>query len=238
MTAFRRNDIEPPTPYGGIAKEYYDATLHPTCASLRELSEKYIRQRLARSAKKSDLIVEVGAGKSIVAPTLIDVTGLNNVFITDSAPEMLSHSSEWEHFGAKLIQADALRLPFSDGSVALLVSSLGDPYNTGLFWQEVARVLRPGALCYFTTPAHEWASTFRRQDMIQAAEFLRSDGETLFMPSYTFLYQQQKELLLKSGLKISEAVPFFNSDLKDKSAPKLLCVENGSPVLWGYSLVS
>lgn len=162
--------------YSQVAAEYYDTELHPTCASLHELSSQYLLPKL-QSLSGQERILETGSGRSIVAPCWRSLGHpLDSVTLLDSSPEMLAYSAEWRSHGAHLLVADAERTDLPAGSFDIIVSSLGDPYNTGRFWSEVARLLSRDGKCYFTTPAVEWASAFRPPESRSAAEFVRADG--------------------------------------------------------------
>lgn len=223
--------------YEDIADEYYDTTRHPTCASLRELSAQYITPRIARCSDREQLLVEVGAGQSMLAPAWAALGGdLRTVELIDSSPAMLSYSAEWERSGVRLRVADAVSTGLEAESVDVLIASLGDPYNTSDFWSEVARVLHPGGVCHFTTPASEWAFAFRDEENRFAAEFLRADGTILLMPSPVLNDEEQAELFQDAGLAVSDEQFLTLRDLTSAPPPKLLCVGHGEAVVRGYSL--
>ncbi len=179
--------------------------------------------------------MEVGVGKSLLAPAWRARGGrAGDLILVDSAPAMLAYSDEWRSAGARLVLADACSLPFQDGSVDILVASLGDPYNLPSFWHEVARVLRSGGSALFTTPAHEWATRFRAPDRRGAAEFVRRDGAVMLMPSSVPSYEEQIAMFVEAGLILGEVQAFSARDLETTPAPKLLCVGEGEPVLRGY----
>lgn len=224
--------------YSEIAGEYYDAILHPTCASLRELSEAFLVPRIAALPATLRCLVEVGAGRSILAPVWVGCGRPSNVLtLLDSAPGMLAYSAEWQVRGASLSLAEASALPFEDGSVDVVVASLGDPYNCRAFWRETARVLRTGGSVLFTTPALEWSSRFRNPELRDTAEFLRKDGTVLLMPSNILSEENQATMFEEAGLRLEEIATFSVADLQSPPAPKLLCTLSGEPVLRGYALV-
>lgn len=221
--------------YEDVAEEYYDTTMHPTCASLGELSGAFILPRIASLSGNEKTLVEVGVGKSLLAPAWIARGGeANSLFLLDSSPTMLACSEEWGSLGVKLVVADALSLPFADSSVDVIVASLGDPYNLPKFWEEAARTLRPGGLALFTTPAHEWSLSFRPPHQRSSAEFLRRDGEVLLMPSPVLTEEQQAEMFAEAGLGLEESQSLSVAQLRTPPASKLLCVDEGVPVLRGY----
>lgn len=234
------NAIEMPRPkfasYSDIAGEYYNSAMHPTCASLRELSCQYLVPRLTHHAGREQLL-EVGAGRSIAAPLWDKLRrNVHHITLLDSSIEMLAYSAKWRSRGVSLVIADAQNTGLQAESVDLVVASLGDPYNTAEFWSEVARLLRPGGRCLFTTPALEWASTFRPLETRSAAEFVRADGTVLLMPSPILNEVEQIELFTNAGLKLIETEAFSIADLRSAAAPKLLCVSSHEPILRGYTV--
>src|SRR5260370_429125 len=125
--------------YEDIAFEYYDHHRHPTCRDLRQLSMRFLVPHLRAALPKSGSLVEVGPGLSILAPEAAAAGALSRVILIDNSRHMLAYSSRWISCGARSVvaQADATGLP--SGTVSLIVSSLGDPYNSPGFWREVAR---------------------------------------------------------------------------------------------------
>ncbi len=163
--------------YDDVADEYYDKSLHPTCANFAELSERFFRRRLQPDSYKDKNVLEVGCGRSIVAEILVNnEISLNGLTLLDSSPRMLSYSEQWQQRGASLVVADAQDTRLLSHSFHLIISSLGDPYNGAPFWSEIERLLMVGGACLFTTPSYEWAQRFRRGTDFHSAEFLRSDG--------------------------------------------------------------
>src|SRR5882762_6235910 len=158
--------------YDCVAAEYYDTERHPTCSNFGELSERFIASRFPHKADSWTTILEVGAGRSMVAPLMTGVgLQLDRLTLLDCSSVMLAYSQPWACSGAKLVVADAQSTGLARSSFNLIVASLGDPYNRLPFWQEVSRLLRSGGICLFTSPAFEWASRFRGGDS-DYAEFL------------------------------------------------------------------
>jgi len=223
--------------YRQVADEYYDAKLHPTCASLRELSEQYISEHLQAIETRFGAVLEVGAGRSVVAPLLAAAAvDLSCLTLIDSSVEMLSYSSSWADKGAKLIEASADATGLDGSSVSLIFSSLGDPYNTPAFWGEVARILEPNGVCHFTTPAFEWSTRFRAETDSEFAEFLLSGGSTLLLPSKILSVEDQLQMFAGAGLKVVASGFRTALDLSSIAAPKLLCVGSGVPLVRGFSV--
>jgi SAM-dependent methyltransferase len=216
------------TSYEQLASEYYDAERHPTCANFREASAIILREWLRRLLPPQGLVCEVGAGKSLAAELLDEQepSALRRLLITDASPSMLGYSREWESKGARLTLCESSDLPVADGEVALLVSSLGDPYNEPAFWNEAWRALTPGGLALFTTPSYEWASSFRTsadgEKELAAAFDLFGDGR-VFVPSWIYPDDEQRKLIESCGLSVEEATEVRRSALTSrKISPKLL----------------
>lgn len=221
--------------YAEIADEYYDIRLHPTCASLRALSTAYLSSHLTKLTGTENVLLEVGAGKSLLAPAWQAAgNDLHRLILLDASAEMLAHSSCWEAAGARLITGSANATGLPSDSVDVLVSSLGDPYNETGFWREVRRILRPGGRAMFTAPAHEWALRFRSTEQRDVAEFARRDGAVLLMPSPVVTESTQVGLFMAAGLELIDATSLALGDLTSTPAPKLTCMEDDEPVLRGY----
>jgi ubiquinone/menaquinone biosynthesis C-methylase UbiE len=224
--------------YQDIAAEYYDPERHPTCANFREASSLLLDKWL-RTAKPDGVFCEVGAGDSLLAE-LLRGSGISarELIITDSSPAMLSYSKRWSSTGTYLVLSDAIRLPFPDHKLDLLVSSLGDPYNLTEFWDEVCRVLRPSGVALYTTPAYAWAKAFRTKSNgdLKSAQFDLLDGGSVDLPSWIYPVQEQVEIIEKSGLEVVEksSVSIFEIGSNHLS-PKLM-IERGSDaeVVEGY----
>lgn len=220
--------------YEDIAAEYYDHRLHPTCRDLRKLSDRFLRSRLLAGLPVDGDLVEVGPGSSFLAPVAAAMGALSRVILVDSSRRMLSYSDRWIADGARCVVASAEATGLRSGSVSLIVSSLGDPYNLPGFWREVGRLLKPSGRCLFTTPSFKWSSHFRSGSDQGVAEFVRSDGARLFMPSYVRDDKQQTSMIEAAGLLVEEWEAFGTELLDAEPAPKLLCVRAGTPVVSAY----
>jgi SAM-dependent methyltransferase len=220
--------------YEDIALEYYDHRRHPTCRDLRELSIRFLGPRLRAGLPDDGCLVEVGPGLSVLAPAAAATDALSRVILVDSSPRMLSYSSQWIASGARSVVASADATGLQSGTVSLIVSSLGDPYNRPGFWREVARLLKPGGRCLFTMPSFEWSSRFRSHSERHVAEFLGADGARLLMPSYVNDEVQQISIIEAAGLCVEERKAFGTELLDAEPAPKLLCIGPGDPVVSAY----
>ncbi|MGC5844080.1 class I SAM-dependent methyltransferase [Mesorhizobium abyssinicae] len=236
------NAIPKPSPprhasYDEIASEYYDPRRHPTCASLRELSAAYLTPRIELASGAAKRLVEVGVGQSLLAPSWRAAGGdLGYVTLLDNSPSMLAYSADWQRLGTRLVLADAAATGLPAASVDVLISSLGDPYNSPLFWQEVSRILKPGGICHFTLPAFEWAMAFRDKENMSTAEFLRADGVKLLLPSPVLNELDQRRMFATAGLRLVDEEALTRQALTSRPAPKLMCVPVDVPAVRGYSL--
>jgi hypothetical protein len=221
--------------YDAVANEYYDPTRHPTCANFRELSRVYISPHLL-SRVEQGFIVEVGAGRSMVAELLSTTHSLNSVILTDQSAAMLSHSAPWALHGAQLLLADATRIDTLVPRAHTLVASLADPYNEPTFWEAAFRTLEIGGVVICTLPSYEWASSFRneRGDALTEARFVSADGKAHVMRSLIPQLADQVRMIAQAGLTLInyEALGTERLDCHSNVSPKLV-IRDRLPVLWG-----
>ncbi len=225
--------------YADLADEYYDASRHPTSSNFRTASTLVIESWLDVALPRRGRVVDVGAGDSLVAELLHRRRrSLRRLTLIDVSPEMLRHSQRWLSLGAKPIIADARALPFEDSSIALLVASLGDPFNERAFWERVQRVLRADGVVIYTTPSFEWAAMFRAEhhEPIDAAEFLTRERKRLLVPSYVLPEQEQVRLFAAVGLETQLVQHVLLSALQGASLSPKLSGLGQRPVLTGYLL--
>ena len=214
-----------PENYGVVAREYYDSDRHPTCANFRDASKALIRHFIGSVDVRGDSWVEVGSGNSVLAEIFVETgRSLTTLLLTDSSPEMLQYSNQWQALGAKLVVAPANDLPVESASVDACVSSLGDPYNNSDCWAEVYRCLRPGGHVFFTTPAFEWASSYRSRHRypLRESEFLLASGVEVTLPSVVLPEERQLALFDANGLSVVSVARFDASQLTGRVSPKLL----------------
>lgn len=235
MLAESRNRVG----YSAVAAEYYDASKHSTCFSLRAASGIVLQPWIVDGCPTK--ILEVGAGRSIVAEiaqkSALDVA----VTITDASAEMLEHSRSFASVQVCLAQADADSLPYETSSFDMLVASLGDPYNALSFWTEAHRVVRRGGLVLYTTPSFEWVSCYRlfAKKPIDSAEFEISDGSVLHLPSRVLPIAAQIDEMESVGFSGITLRHVALSDLSSPIATKLQVLRSSmSSVLTGFRLVN
>ena len=136
------SDIEIRSTYDEIAAEYYDSAAHPTCANFSELSARFLRPKIINNLRNSTRVLEMGAGRSLVAPIMAaELLPLKKLILLDNSPAMLKYSQRWRAHGADFIIGEASNTALPAGNIQLIVSSLGDSYNGPQFWREVNRLL-------------------------------------------------------------------------------------------------
>ena len=132
--------------------------------------------------------------------------------------------------------ADALRLPFADQSLSVLIATLGDPYNAPRFWQEVARVLVPKGIVIFTTPSYAWSSTFRRPEKEEqhVADFEIRDGRHIIVPSFIYPESEQIAILAAHGLVVQETKCVTINQLQEGGVSSKLRDARRGEIVTGY----
>ena len=188
--------------YELVAQEYYDSERHPTCSNFREASLILLRKwRVPILQSRS--ICEVGPGRSLVAEFFLSARdNLDRLVLVDESASMLAYSEKWRDAGATLKIGSAFSLPVPSNAFDLVVSCLGDPYNTFSFWTEVRRVLVPGGTCLFTTPSFDWAHSFRiasDSKYMESADFELFDGTHIQLPSFIRPPADQAILIRSAG---------------------------------------
>ncbi len=219
--------------YDDLADEYYDREIHPTCDNFRQISKKLIFSALQECGHLEGAILEIGAGRSVVCE-LHDDFGiprhLSSVVLSDGSRGMLSYSTQWNNSVSGMVVCDARSLPFIDSGIALIVCSLGDPYNDIGFWREAYRVLSPKGKIVFTAPSYEWAMRYRSTEPLggpHLAVFSTRAGARS-VPSYVLNDGSQCMLCKSSGFIDVSCKPGFLSELPELGrSNKLKCIESG-----------
>lgn len=221
--------------YNLLADEYYNELLHPTCADFRDAT--ILAQKKAPLSNAAQRIVEIGAGKSIFHS--VDLFEISNaareLILLDSSSEMLSYSHvENLPCNSYKILANAYNLPLPSESQDLLISHLGDPYNTTAFWNEVSRSLKIGGQILFTTPSFTWATKFRDPSQINAAIF-EVGHRTIHSHSNIVSFKIQKKMT-PPNLKIIDYFEVKLSELVSYRSSKLNVLKPNEPIVSAYIL--
>jgi SAM-dependent methyltransferase len=226
--------------YEDVASEYYDSVRHPTCANFREASDLLLNRWFEEYTVSESWISELGPGSSSAAPHLINRgQSLDHLVLVDSSSTMLSYSREWSRCGAHFVIGDASTLPLRSEYFGLIVSSLGDPYNTSKFWKETSRVLRSGGYSFFTTPSYDWAVSFREYSeaaAITAAEFELLNGSRLAVSSLIYPVSRQQMLIEAEGLRLDQVAHVSIAELSSTQLSSKLILKRGmnASIVTGY----
>ena len=143
------------------------APSYDEAAILQKIVAERVDERLALTALKPSVIVDVGAGTGLLTERVIQRYPQAQVLAIDLSLEMLKQAktrlkkpkinwllpSVWQIDGATTINADAYALPLKESSVDLLVSNLMLQWCDDLdsVFTEFRRVLKPEGLIMFTT---------------------------------------------------------------------------------------
>jgi SAM-dependent methyltransferase len=223
--------------FDGLASEYYNPLLHPTCENFRAASRLLIQEWL--SGRSLGPAVEVGCGASLLAEILTERRqSLAPITLTDISPLMLAYSDRYEKAGAQIVVAASDDLPLPSGSQQSLVSCLGDPYNDLEFWNEAARVLKVGGQVFFTTPSFEWSKGFRAllpPTLQSKAEFVTAEGHRIWIPSRIIPEEAQKLLVERAGFKLLELRRVCLKSIPQPISSKLAFLgDSDVPIVTGF----
>lgn len=232
MTAATQN-------YGAVAREYYDARVHPTCANFTEASHlllgafwEDIARHLQSLGRGADFL-DLGCGKSVLAEELIARgQAWRRLVLVDESESMLTYSRGFN--GAELVLAESAQLPLGDASIDLTTAFMGDPFNTEATWQELARVLRPGGLVLFTAPSFAWANAFRASgsgERAGSALFVVDGTKEVYLPSHVLARPDQEALMRRAGFAPVSHQGVRPAALKGRLSAKL---KAGIDVAEGY----
>lgn len=213
--------------YSEVAGEYYDPVLHPTCANFRTASKLLLTELGVLRDVSCKSILELGAGRSLVAEMLIEKEkSLDRLVITDKHEEMLLHSRIFESAGAKLKIFDACSANLSLGKFDLIVAVLADPYNTKALWRNLSRLCSRRGLIALTFPSYYWMKSYRvlREHVeSQYSVFQTGEGRSLNLPSFILPTEQVIECGRSAELILIEHRTFRLARLTaERISPKLL----------------
>ena len=144
--------------FGSIAKRY-DLLNHLLSGNVdkrwRRIVAKRVREKLPSSSSR---ILDVACGTGDLSLTLFEITGAG-VVGTDFCRPMLAIAAGKTSGRVRLIEGDALDLPFRDGTfdVVTIAFGLRNLANVESGLAELARVLKPGgwvAVLEFSRPAN------------------------------------------------------------------------------------
>jgi ubiquinone/menaquinone biosynthesis C-methylase UbiE len=110
--------------------------------------ERYFILRAMSRWKPRGLVIDIGCGPGYLAASISQHYPASKVVGLDNNSEMINiarHTWQHEQYGIKFIKADAHNLPFADGVVDFIVSSLSLHHwaDAATVFQEIRRVLKP-----------------------------------------------------------------------------------------------
>jgi 2-polyprenyl-3-methyl-5-hydroxy-6-metoxy-1,4-benzoquinol methylase len=203
------------TSYKIISKEYYDQEYHPTCSNFREGSKILIKNELETlSDLDASNVLEVGAGKSVLLEICHELNLMfKTILISDAEEQMLKYSFPFKLNSMEFKILDAENTDMDKNNFDLIVSSLGDSYNTQKFWIEVEKLLKKGGHCIFTTPSFKWCRLFRKSQINKKiASIVTKNNNEIYIPSIIYNEATQIKMIEGAGLNCHQV-----SELKLKS---------------------
>ena len=229
-----------PAVYNVIAPEYYTASLHPTCNTFRSGSILLLKNIIATLNNKNNLdVLELGAGKSIIPDVFPNwQSELGSLTLLDESEAMLAHSEKFVVEGARKVIGNACAANLTDRSFGLILSNLGDPYNTPALWKEANRLLKRSGIFVFITPAFEWASEFRASEVGSTnsqAKFALANGKSVITPSFIYDVTDQRRIARDAGFTQVDHIHLSKRELSNENiAPKINFVDEDCPILTAY----
>ena len=212
-------------PYKIIAGEYYDPDFHPTCSNFREASKILIKKEFFNIPQnESYYILEVGAGKSVLIEICKELDlRFNKIVISDAEEQMLKYSFPFELRNMEFSIIDAENTNIENSFFDIIISSLGDSYNTSKFWKEIRRTLKDGGYCLYTTPSHEWCNIFRKNQINKdLASFITKADDEVYIPSLIYDETTQVKMIEDVGLTCKQINEIKLRSLNDQIiSPKL-----------------
>jgi len=182
-----------------LAREYYLADRHPTCANFAALHE-LVRDMLRPWVLEGERYLEVGCGSG-----QLDLIAQNSeVVLTDVSEEMLSLARHRTEGRVVCRRMNALEPDFPDRYFAGVAAFLADPYNTTRFYEAIRNVIKPTGFLAVTLPNHLWASTLRRRLGFPPEEtrFIFRHKYELAVPSITRSPEGQVHVLNAAGFAV------------------------------------
>jgi ubiquinone/menaquinone biosynthesis C-methylase UbiE len=166
--------------FSGSIPEFYDTHLVPL---IFDVYASYVAQRAAEGAPER--ILETAAGTGAVTRALAPLLGQQARYVvTDLNPPMLEHAAKRQPADDRITwqQADALQLPFENGSFDRVMCQFGAMFfpDRAAGYREALRVLRPGGRYLFSA----WDAIEQNDfaDLVtKAASAIFADDPPLFL---------------------------------------------------------
>jgi ubiquinone/menaquinone biosynthesis C-methylase UbiE len=178
--------------FGGSIPDYYDSIMGPA------QFEPFGAELAARlPAKPGGAVLEIACGTGRVTRHLRDRLGDSvKLVATDISKAMLEHAQRRLATGAiEWREADACRLPFADGTFAVVVCAFGIMFvpDKALAFREMRRVLVEGGAVYFNA----WDGLENNPHGRAAAEVLEAlfpDDPSMRFASLPYLFNEQQAI--------------------------------------------
>ena len=189
--------------FGNIAGRY-DLLNHLLSANVDKRWRRIVAKRLESKVQlKNARILDVACGTGDLAVTLFESTGAK-VFATDFCRPMLDIAASKIDRDVTLVESDALRLPFGDGSfdVVTIAFGLRNLANVQRGLAELGRVLRGGgwlAILEFSRPANPavravFGTYFSRILPVMGGIVSGSKSAYTYLPNSVKKFPDQQEL--------------------------------------------
>ncbi|MDI4233413.1 class I SAM-dependent methyltransferase [Bradyrhizobium sp. Arg237L] len=214
---YKSSEAADPLTYDLVAREYYDESLHPTCADFRLASCIYLSSLFAKLSPKGR-VADLGCGRSLIANFQTD----HLVLIDESVAMLDQNPSTFER--RKL---DINREPFGSSEFDWIFAVLGDPYNSPAAWRNIRDALKSEGQCVFVVPSSEWARKFRAESADERpdlARFVTSRGDVVFLRSLIFEPEDQSRMISSVGLTLASFEQVKVRELPYVRSPKIFDV--------------
>jgi malonyl-CoA O-methyltransferase len=192
------------------------AASYDSVAKLQRDVGGHLLARLSGDDPAAAVVLDLGCGTGSFCPALrARFPGATYIGL-DLAPGMVEYARHRQPGDSLWLVGDAESLPLAPGSVDLVFSSLAIQWcqHPEWFFAELARVLKPGGRCVFTTLGPDtlcelrlsWAAVDQRQhvnqflpsgDLLAAAAGVRGIELTLSSERYCMYYLRVAELLVE-----------------------------------------
>lgn len=214
--------------YDLVAREYYDETMHPTCANLHDATRIGVSTLASVFVASGKDFCEVGSGQSMLADVAPGIK--NGIVSIDLNWNMLIRSNGLRVLG------DATNLPFAAETFDGVFGSLADPYNVPDFHREASRVLRPNGQLMFSVPSVDWVRHNQHREGLAGvgAVFRMQDGAEVRLPSFVYGHAEQQAQLEAAGFCDVVRCPVTWRELGDREVSARFRDEAGklvSPVV-------
>jgi SAM-dependent methyltransferase len=200
--------------YDEVASEYYDRSLHPTCADFRAASRIALRRHFGATATQGK-VADLGCGLSLVSEFVS-----KDLVLVDGSPGMLAQNLGHAEQRLVNVEEDC----FAQSEFDWVFAILADPFNSMLAWKNINAALKAGGRCLFVVPSYLWTSKFRNSasdEQPGLAHFVKADNSSVFLPSLVYEEAEQAALVEAAGLQVIDTGHVFVRELAHVNSPKV-----------------